>query len=196
MMTWPFATRQDLNLKKMVSRMLKASRLNGDTFRELRDDPSATVQSVSLVAIIGLSYGVGLGLAGFFIAGTSLLDTFTIILIAMSSAIIIALVWLGMAFLIITKVFRGRIGYSALARPFFFSWSPGLLFIFMSVPTPAVSNITRAVGTAWIVVANVFAVKNSVGISTPQSMLTFMISAISMIFLSGLLLTLIQLLAA
>jgi hypothetical protein len=193
MMTWPFATRQDLNLKKMVSRMLKAARLNGDTFRELRDDPSATVQSVSLVVIIGLSYGVGLGLAGFFIAGTSLLDTFTIILIALFSAIIIALVWLGMAFLIITKVFRRRIGHSALARPFFFSWSPGLLFIFMSVPTPAVSNITRTVGTAWIVIANVLAVKNSAGISTPQSMLTFMVSAISLIFLSGLLLTLIQL---
>src|SRR5713101_298581 len=102
MMTWPFATRQDLNLKKMISRMLRAARLDGDTFRELRDDSSATVQSVSLVAIIGLCYGAGLGLFGFFIAGISLLDIFTITLIGLLAAIVIALVWSGTTFLIVT----------------------------------------------------------------------------------------------
>jgi hypothetical protein len=105
MMTWPFATRQDLNLKKMVSRMLRASRLDGDTFRELRDDPSASAQSISLVAIVGLCYCTGLGL-GFFIDGTSLLDTFFITLIGLLAAVIIAFVWSGMTFLIVTKLFR------------------------------------------------------------------------------------------
>src|SRR2546426_685822 len=90
MMIWPFATRQDLNVKKMLSRILNAARLDGDTFRELRDDSSATVQSVSLVAIIGLCYGAGLGFFGFFVAGISLLDVFTIILIGLLSAVIIA----------------------------------------------------------------------------------------------------------
>src|SRR5712691_7795325 len=95
MMTWPFATRQDLNIKKMLSRVLNAPRLDGDTFRELRDDSSATVQSVSLVAIVGLCYGAGLGFFGFFVAGISLLDAFTIILIGLLSAVIIAFVWSG-----------------------------------------------------------------------------------------------------
>jgi hypothetical protein len=54
MMTRLIATKQDLNLKKMGMRMQKAARLDGETFRELRDDPSATAQSISLVAIIGL----------------------------------------------------------------------------------------------------------------------------------------------
>jgi hypothetical protein len=94
-MTWPFATRQDLNLRRMISRMLKAARFNGDTFRELRDDSSATVQSVSLVAIIGLCYGAGLGFFGFFVTGISLLDAFTIVLIGLFSAVIIAFVWSG-----------------------------------------------------------------------------------------------------
>ena len=183
MMTWPFATRQDLNLKRMISRMLKAARLDGDTFRELRDDSSTTVQSISLVAIIGLCYGAGLGFFGFFVARISILEIFTIILIGLFSAVIIAFVWSGTTFLIVTKLFRRTIGYRALARPFFFSWAPGLLFILMSSPIPAISEIVQAAGTAWIGVASVFAVKHAAGFGAQQSMLTFIIGALVLIFI-------------
>jgi hypothetical protein len=163
--------------------MLKAARLDGDTFRELRDDSSATVQSVSLVAIVGLCYGAGLGFFGFFVAGISILDIFTIVLIGLFSAVIIAFVWSGTTFLIVTKLFRRTIGYSGLARPFFFSWAPGLLFILMSSPIPVIFEIIRAAGTAWIGVANVFAVKNAAGFSAQQSMLTFIIGVLVLIFI-------------
>src|SRR5947209_13827427 len=150
MMTWPFATRQELNLQRMISRMSKAARLDSDTFRELRDDASTTAQSVSLVAIIGLCYGAGLGFFGFFVAGISVLDIFTIILIGLLSAVIIAFVWSGTTFLIVTRLFRRTIDYWGLARPLFFSWAPGLLFILMSSPIPIISEIIGAAGTAWI----------------------------------------------
>src|SRR5256712_12770665 len=181
MMTWPFAPRQDLNLKRMLSRMLKAARLDGDTFRELRDDASTTVQSVSLVAIIGLCYGGGLGFFGFFVDGISLLDTFTIILIGLFSAVIIAFVWSGTTFLIVTKLFRRTVGYWGLSRPFFFSWAPGLLFILMSSPITILFEIIRAVGAAWIGIASVFAVKDAAGLSTQQSMLTFIICVLLLV---------------
>src|SRR5713101_2795759 len=171
-MTGLFATTQDFNLKKMGSRMLRAARLDGETFRQLRDDPSATAQSVLVVAIIGLCYGAGFG---FFLAGTSLLDVLTITLIGLFSALIIAFVWSGTTFLIVTKLFRRTIGYWGLSRPFFFSWAPGLLFILMSSPLPILSEIIRAVGAAWIGIASVFAVKHAAGFSTQLSMLTFII---------------------
>jgi len=164
MMSWPLATGQDLDIRRMLSRMLKAARLDGDTFRELRDDPSATAQSVSIIAIIGLCYGASLGF-GFFVVGISLLDAFIITMIGLFSAIIIALVWSGMTFLIVTKLFRRTIGYWGLARPFFFSWTPGLLFILMFSPASILSEIIRAGGTAWIGVASVSAVKHAVGFS-------------------------------
>jgi len=191
-MTWPFATRQDLNLKRMISRMLKAARLDGNTFRELRDDSSATVQSVSLVAIIGLCYGAGLGFFGFFVAGISILDIFTIVLIGLFSALILAFVWSGTTFLIVTKLFRRTIGYGGLARPFFFSWAPGLLFTLMSSPIPVISEIIRAAGTAWIGVASVFAVKHAAGFSAQQSMLTFIIGVLILSFILTFILTFIQ----
>jgi len=191
-MTWPFATRQDLNLKRMISRMLKAARLDGNTFRELRDDSSATVQSVSLVAIIGLCYGAGSGFFGFFVAGISIFDIFTIVLIGLFSALILAFVWSGTTFLIVTKLFRRTIGYGGLARPFFFSWAPGLLFTLMSSPIPVISEIIRAAGTAWIGVASVFAVKHAAGFSAQQSMLTFIIGVLILSFILTFILTFIQ----
>ena len=172
--------------------MLKAARFNGDTFRELRDDPSATAQSVSIIAIIGLCYGAGLGVFGFFIAGTSTLEILTVTLIGLLAAILIAIIWSGTTLLIVTKLFGRRIGYWGLTRPFFFSWTPGLLFVLMSAPIPIVFEIVQATSTVWIGIASVFAVKNTVGISTQQSMLTFITSAVSIIFLGTIILSLIQ----
>ncbi len=166
--------------------MLQAARLDGDIFRELKNDPSTTVQSVSIVAIIGLCYGAGLGFFGFFVAGISLLNTLTITLVGLFSGIIIAFVWSSTTFLIVTKLFRRTIGYWGLARPFFFSWAPGLLFILMVSPIPTISEIIRAAGTTWIAVASVVAVKHAAEFSAQQSMLTFIISIIVLIFIQSL----------
>jgi hypothetical protein len=184
-MIGPFATRQDFNLKKMGSRMLKAARLNGETFRELRDDPSASAQSVALVPIVSLCYGAGLSLFGFFLAGISATAILAFTLTDLLAGIGIGLVWSGTTFLIVTKLFRRTIGYWGLARPFFFSWSPGLLFILMSSPIPTISAIIRVTGTAWIVVASVFAVKHAAEISVQQSMLTFIIGVLVLIVIQS-----------
>ena len=183
-MTGPFATAQDFNLKKMGSRMLRAARLDGETFKQLRDDPSATAQSVLLVAIIGLCYGAGFG---FFLAGTSLLDVLTITLIGLFSALAIAFVWSGTTFLIVTRLFRRTIGYWGLSRPFFFSWAPGLLFVLMSSPITILFEVIRAVGAAWIGISSVFAVKHAVGFSTQQSMLTFVICVLLLVLVVSIL---------
>ncbi len=183
-MTGLFATTQDFNLKKMGSRMLRAARLDGETFRQLRDDPSATAQSLLVVAIIGLCYGAGFG---FFLAGTSLLDVLTITLIGLFSALVIAFVWSGTTFLIVTRLFRRTIGYWGLSRPFFFSWAPGLLFVLMSGPTTILFEVIRAVGAAWIGISSVFAVKHAVGFSTQQSMLTFIICVILVVLIVSIL---------
>jgi len=174
----PFATKQDLSLKKMGSRMLRAARLDGETFREIRDDPSATAQSLLVVVIIGLCYGVGFG---FFLAGASLRDVLTIVLLSLFSALAIAFVWSGTTFLVVTRLFRRTIGYWGLSRPFFFSWAPGLLFVLMSSPIVLLFEVIRAVGAAWIAISIVFAVRHAAGFSTQQSMLTFIICVLLLV---------------
>jgi hypothetical protein len=102
------------------------------------------------------------------------------------SAFIIATVWSGTTFLIVTKLFRVSMSYWGLARPFFFSWAPGLFFILMSIPFPAISELVRAIGAAWIAIANVFAVKYAAGFSVQQSMLTFIIGVLILVLVESL----------
>jgi hypothetical protein len=175
--------RQDLDFKKMAIRMLKAARFNADNFRQLRDSPDATAQSILIIPVIGLCYGSGLGLFFHFEFGLSLLETSLVAAVALIAAFIIAFVWSGTTFLIVTRLFHRTIGYGALARPFFFAWTPGLLFIVVATPLPVISAIFQAAGTVWIAAASVFAVKYAVGISTQQSMLTFIISAVILLLI-------------
>jgi F0F1-type ATP synthase assembly protein I len=88
---------------------LRAARLDEETFRELRDDSSASAQSVLVVAIIGLCYGAGLGFFGFFIAGISPIEILAITLIGLTAAVVVAFIWSGTTFLIVTKIFRGKV---------------------------------------------------------------------------------------
>lgn len=164
--------------------MLRAARLDGETYRELRDDPSANAQSILLVTIIGLCYGAGFG---FFLAGTSLVDVLKITLISLFSAILIAFVWLDTTFIIVTKLFRRTIDYWGLSRPFFFSWAPGILFLLMASPDPILFEIVRAVGAAWIGIANVFAIKHAAGFSVQQSMLTFIMCILILVLILSIL---------
>jgi len=168
----------------MGSRMLRAARLDGETFKQLRDDPGATTQSLLVVAIVGLCYGTGFG---FFLAGTSLIEILTIALLGLFSAFAIAFVWSGTTFLIVTRVFRRTIGYWGLSRPFFFSWAPGLLFVLMSSPIIILFEIVRAVGAAWIAISSVFAVKHAVGFTTQQSMLTFIVCVLLLVLVVSIL---------
>lgn len=180
-MNGPFGVKQDLNPKKMIARIVGAARLSGKTFNELRDDPTTTIQSISLVPAIGLCYGGGLGLFGYLVAGFSLAETLLITLVGVLAAGVIGFLWSGITFMIVTKLFHRTIGYWGLARPLFFAWAPGLLFIFLSSPDPAVSELFRIVTSAWVAIASIFAVKHAVGFSVQQGMMTFIIAILILV---------------
>jgi hypothetical protein len=181
-MTGLFAAKQDLNIKRMVTYMIGAAKFNADTFKQLRDDSATTLQSIILVPIIGLCYGIGLGLNGFFVAGFSMNETVLVTLLSLVSAGIIAIIWSITTFLIVTKLFNRSIGYPSLTRPFLFSWTPGVLFIVLLSPNPIVSEGFRILATAWVGVASIFAVRHASGLTLQQSMITFIVSILILVF--------------
>ncbi len=151
--------------------MWKVARLDRDTIEDLKSDPRATPQAVAIVILAGLSYGLGFSL----FLGTTL----NIVLFISAAGIFLGLLtgflWLSLTFVIGTRLFRGATNYWGLARPFFFAWSPGILFVLMSVPTPLIPEIARAIASAWIIISSVFAVKHSMGLETQQSLLIFIL---------------------
>ena len=181
-MTGLFATKQDLNVMKMVSRMLSAAKLNENTFKELRDNPTATLQSIFLVPISGLCYGLGFGVFGYFTYNFSANLVALVVLLSLVSAGIIAIVWSFTTFLIVARLFRKTVSYPGLVRPFLFSWSPGILFIFLLSPNQFVSDGFRILATAWVAVASIFGVRYAGGLTLQQSMVTFIVSILILIF--------------
>src|SRR5712692_1498780 len=121
-------------IRTMLRRMWKVARLDRETIQGLKSDTTATPQAVAVAALAGLSYGLGLSL---FLGIT--VDS---VLLAAGAGIVAGLLigfaWLSLTFVIGTRLFRGVTSYWGLARPFFFGWSPGLLFLFMSIPTPPI----------------------------------------------------------
>lgn len=62
-----------------------------------------------------------------------------------------------------------------LLRPLFFSSSPGLLLVFISIPVELASRAIAAVVLGWMLIAEVFAIKNAMGFTMQRSMLTFIV---------------------
>src|SRR5256885_15848057 len=116
--------------RTMLDRMVKSARLNRDTFLELKEDSTATVQALTVLALAGASFGFGFAAAiGY--------NTIGILLGAVFGAVVsiaLGIVWVSLTYLIGRSLFGGRSNCWSLARPVFFSTSPGLIFLIMSIP--------------------------------------------------------------
>ncbi len=187
-MTLPSATEPPVTrfkIGQMLSRMKKVARLEGATFLELRNDDKATGQAIAVLALASLSYGVGLALsyansAGNFALYGIIVRTFFTILISM----IALLIWSMTSFLVGTKLFKGATSFFGLLRPLFFSASPGLLLIFISIPFDVASRAVSAVVFGWMLIAEVLAIKNAMGFNMQRSMLTFIVGFLILLLIA------------
>src|SRR6266704_1646559 len=159
--------------RTMLDRMVKSARLNRGTFLELKEDSTATVQALTVLALAGASFGFGFAAAiGY--------NTIGILLGAVFGAVVsiaLGIVWVSLTFLIGRSLFGGRSNYWSLARPVFFSTSPGLIFLIMSIPVSPIPDVARAIGVAWIAISTVIAVKSAMGLDTQRSLVIFIIVA-------------------
>ncbi len=176
-------------LRQMFSRMLRVARFDGKTFLALKNDDKATGQAVAVVMLAALSYGIGFNLLLGFQSGNLVLPELALpVLTSMITGLFAALVWSFTAFLVGTKLFKGVTTFWGLLRPLFFSTTPGVLFILISIPLSAAYQIISAILGGWMIVGGVFAVKNAMGFSSERSMLTYLVGfwvlfAVSELFL-------------
>ncbi len=172
--------------------MLRVARLDGVAFQELRNDKEATGQAVTVVFLVSLSYGIGFSVFSGFKSGVFALDKILIgVLTHTILSLLAVLLWTIVTFLIGTKLFQGKTLFWEHARPFFFSTTPGLLFVLISVPYWLVYASVTAVLIWWIVICEVMAAKNSMrfkGSSQQQyfrTLLTFTVGFLVLILISG-----------
>lgn len=166
----------------MFRRIVGVALLNGSVFRSLKEDTGATGQSMLVLVVVGLSFGLGFA--------TSLRADLTGILlggvVGGVASFVLGFVWLSLSYIVGTRLLRGSTTYWGLARPLFFSSSPGLVFLLAIIPVTPVQEICRAVGLAWIAIASVSAVKNALGFDSQRGFMTFIIVTVIVLIVYGL----------
>lgn len=171
-------------IRQLTLRIYHIARFDRETFRELKEDKSATGQAIAVLLLVGLSYGLGFSiLKG--LQKSTLSPDFVIsqTLATMIITDFAIFVWSATVFLVGTKLFQGKTGYWQLARPLFFSTAPGILFILIAIPFSLVIVTAAVIASAWIVSAEFVALKSAMGFNTQRALLTSVVGLLILTFI-------------
>src|SRR5260370_41611537 len=163
--------------RTMLDRIVKSARLNRDTFLELKEDSTATGQALIVLALAGASFGVGFAAA----IGSNGIGILLGAVFGAVVSIALGMVWVSLTFLIGRRLFGGTADYWSLASPVFFSTSPGLVFLIMSIPVSPIPDVARAIAVAWLTTSTVIEAKTAIGLNTPRSLAKFIILTVSLL---------------
>jgi hypothetical protein len=154
---------------KWMDRMLRAARLNGSLYAEVKVDPTATAQAAIVVVLVGLAHAAGASLRAMILWGEEPVAAFVVAFIAETTF------WITASFaiyLVGRYVFGGTASYRQVLRPFGFACVPGLLILFAalaSLPGTGIEVPVFAVLIPWRVVAAFVAVRQALSLSHGQS---------------------------
>jgi len=173
------STRFELGV--LFRRMAGVAKMRREAFIDLKQDNSriTNLEAIAVVAIAGLSLGLGEALVFPLSALLMIAQLVTSIVLAL----LVTTSWSGLVYLIGTRIFKGSTDFPGMARPIFFSVMPGFLFVLSSIAE--VRQSISPIIAGWIIIINVFALKHSMGFSNQKSLVTVTVGAWIMIFALG-----------
>ena len=127
----------------------------------------------------GLCFGIGFAST----LGENLFGELVLAAIGTGVSILLGFAWTTLTYLIGAKVLGGSSSYWGLARPLFFSVSPGPFFLLMLIPMPLLSDAARAIVLVWMAISSVVVVKTVFGFDGQRSLVTFIVVAIVLTFI-------------
>ena len=167
----------------LVSRMIRASRLDSDLYEEVEADRDATSQAAIVVAIVAVCGAIGgaLAIAVFGAAG----NLFGAVISNLISAFVGWVVWAYLTYFIGTRLFGGTATPGELLRTVGFAQSPGALLLFTFIPV--IGWLMAPVVAIWAIVAGVIAVRQALDFDTSKAVITVLIAFVPYIILRAIL---------
>ena len=168
----------------LVSRMIRAARLDVSLYEEVEKDVKAMDQAILVVIIASLCAGVGMAIGGQMAGGLSGLGFG--LTVGAITALIGWFIWSFITYFIGTRVFKGpktSATYGELLRPIGFSATPGVLRIFSFIPI--LGGVIAFVAMIWSLVAMVVAVRQALDFSTGRAIATCIVGFIVLIIISA-----------
>ncbi len=152
----------------IVSRMIRAARLQPSVFNELERDLNATSQALVVVMIVALAQGFGKLLQSVYAGGfrDSLGGLFT----GTIAAVVGWIIWSFVTYYVGTRVFGGSATPGQLLRCLGFAYTPGLLGVLVFIP--CFGGIAGLIGGLWTLAAGVVAVREALDFDTKKAVKT------------------------
>lgn len=153
----------------LISNMIRAARLQGSLYAEIKANTTATPQAIAVVALVGLAHAVGASIRSVFLWSEEPVPAFVIALLAE------IIFWAVAAFAIYLAgrfLFSSRAHYGQVLRSFGFACVPGLLILIaalVSLPGTGAEVPVFAVLIPWRVAAGFVAVRQVLSLGMVQS---------------------------
>ncbi|TFH34225.1 MAG: hypothetical protein E4G93_05675, partial [Dehalococcoidia bacterium] len=138
----------------LVSRMIRAIKLQPALYEEVEADKSANTQAALVIIIVGIATAIGAGLASLTAGG------FMAALWGLLTALLGWLLWALVVYLIGAKLMKGKAtqsNWGEVARTIGFANSPGIFRLLAFIPV--VGWIISIVAWIWILVAGIIGIR-------------------------------------
>jgi len=169
----------------LVSRMIRAAKLDESLYEEVEIDSAATTQAMIVVVIASVCSGVGSGLEALIFGSLSLqlkLSGFVTNLVVGSLLALLGWgLWSFITYFIGTSIFGGEATYEELLRCIGFSDSPGILSILSFIPV--LGGLIALIAWVWSLIAMVVAIRQALDFSTGKAIFTCIVGWIAIIII-------------
>ena len=171
----------------LVSRMVRAAKLEANLYEEVESDQKATMPAMWVVIIASIAAGIGSGIAGI-MSGKGPMFFLWGLLGGLAVALIGWLAWAGITYLLGTTVLKGpntSSTWGELLRTIGFAQSPGVFKVLSFVPF--VGGVIAFAASIWMLIAVVIGVRQALDVSTGRAIAVCIVGWL-VYFLLGLLL--------
>lgn len=173
----------------LADRMFRAAMLDSLVFDEIKEDREATTQAVQviiIVAVIGVISSVAQALSApdESAFGSSAL---TNVGVSAVTTVIGWLAWAFLAYLLGTGVFGGTGSYMDMLRAIAFAQSPSVIsilsvpLVFIPLADVVLGGLIGLVVALWVLIVNVIATRQTLGISTGKAVVVTVIVTIVLV---------------
>lgn len=165
----------------LVSRMIRAARLDNELYEEVEREEGATRQALYVVLIAAVAGGIG-GAVGAAIKGAAGGAAVNFI-----GGVVLAIVgwalWSGITYFVGTRLFQGTATYGELLRTIGFANAPGVLNVLNFIPL--LGGLIAFIAAIWALVAGVVAVRQALDITTGKAIITTVVGWIPFVVAIG-----------
>lgn len=119
--------------KRLTRRVVRAARLDGSLYAEVKTDTAATAQALAVVTIVALAHGLGGAIRGAYFGWNPVSGSLFGVVGEITFFVVASLV----IYLLARYVFGAMMTYPQVLRPFGFSVLPGLLILIATLASLA-----------------------------------------------------------